>query len=61
MASNAVIALIKNKLQELFAPNDQRLIGLIGVSKPGKKKKLNYLVVTRKKGRILLLERIEQH
>ena len=38
--------LLKHKLQELFTPSEERLVGFIGVNKPGKKKKLSYLVVT---------------
>ena len=42
----AAVGLLKHKLQELFAPSEERLVGIIGVNKPGKKKKLSYLVVT---------------
>lgn len=42
----AAVGFLKHKLQELFAPSEERLVGLIGVNKPGKKKKMSYLVVT---------------
>jgi hypothetical protein len=39
--------LLRHKLQaELFTPVNERIVGLAAVMKPGKKKKLSYLVIT---------------